>query len=143
MVYEIQSYQMCALNRELSLNTVTVLFYDQQLQQVSSAKYLGVTIDSHLTWKDHINDICSKANSAKAFLQRNIYQCPKAIKSNCYKSLVRPILEYAAPVWCPFLQCQTYQNIEKIQRSMARFVMNDNFQYSSVTNMMNHLSWPN
>ena len=100
--------------------------YDQQLQQVSSAKYLGVTINSHLTWKDHIIDICSKANSAKAFLQRNIYQCPKAIKSNCYKSLVRPIIEHAAPVWCPFLQCQTYQ-IEKIQRSMARFVMNDNF----------------
>ena len=24
---------------------------------------------------------------------------------------------------------------------MARFVMNDNFRYSSVTNMMNHLSW--
>ena len=129
------------ITNKITLFKHSYSIYDQQLQQLSSAKYLGVTIDSHLTWKDHINDICSKDNSAKAFLQRNIYQCPKAIKSSCYKSLVRPILEYAAPVWCPLLQCQTYQ-IEKIQSSMAHFVMNDNFRYSSATNMMNHLFWP-
>ena len=115
--------------------------YNQQLREVSSAKYLGLSIDGHLTWKDHINEICSKANSAKAFLRRNIYQCPKSIKSNCYQTFVRPILEYAAPVWSPFLQCQIYQ-IEKIQRNMARFILNDYSHYSSVTNMINHLSWP-
>ena len=54
---------------------------------------------------------------------------------------MRPILEHAAPVWSPFLQCQIYQ-IEKIQRNMARFVLNDYSRYSSVTNMINHLSWP-
>jgi len=115
--------------------------HNQQLQQVSSAKYLGITIDSHLSWKDHIDEICSKANSAKAFLRRNIHQCPRSIKSNCYKIFARPILEYAAPVWSPFLQCQIYQ-IERIQCSMARFTINDYSQYSSVANMMNHLSWP-
>ena len=58
-----------------------------------------------------------------------------------YKSFIRPILEYAAPVWCPFQQTQIYQ-IERIQRNMARFVMNDYSRYSSVTSMLNHLSWP-
>ena len=43
--------------------------YNQQIQQNKSAKYLGVMIDEHLTWKDHVNDICSKAINAKAFLQ--------------------------------------------------------------------------
>ena len=33
--------------------------YSQKLKQVTSAKYLGITIDSHLTWKGHINEICS------------------------------------------------------------------------------------
>ena len=54
---------------------------------------------------------------------------------------MKPILEYAAPVWSPFLQCQIYQ-IEKIQCNMARFILNDYSRYSSVTNMINHLSWP-
>jgi len=127
-------------NKKTFLN-YSYTIYNQQLQQVSSAKYLGVTIDSHLNWKDHIDEISAKANSAKAFLRRNIYQCPKSIKSNCYKTFVRPILEYAAPVWSPFQHCQIYQ-IERIQRSMARFTLNDYSQCSSVTNMMNHLSWP-
>ena len=115
--------------------------YDQYIKQTSSAKYLGVTIDRHLTWKDHINEICNKANITKAFLKRNIHQCPTSIKANCYKSFVRPILEYAAMIWSPHLQYQTYQ-LEKIQRSAARFVMNDYSRYSSVSNMLNHLSWP-
>ena len=32
--------------------------------------------------------------------------------------------------------------IKRIQRSMACITLNDYSQYSSVTNMMNHLSWP-
>jgi len=39
--------------------------YSQQLQHVISAKYLGIIIDSHLTWKDHINKISS--NQSKYF----------------------------------------------------------------------------
>ena len=105
--------------------------YSQQIKHVTSSKYLGIIIDSHLTWKDHINEISSKANSAKGFLKRNIYQCPTIIKPNCYKSFIRPILEYATPVWCPFQQPQINQ-IKRIQRNMARFVMNDYSRYSIV-----------
>ena len=100
-----------------------------------------MVIDQHLTWKEHVNNICSKAIKAKAFLQRNLHQCPASIKSNCYTSLVRPILEYAAIVWSPHLQCQKNQ-IEKIQRSAARFVTNDFSYHSSVTSMLTHLKWP-
>lgn len=44
-------------------------------------------------------------------------------------------------MWSPFLQCQIDQ-IERVQHSAARFVMNDFSRYSSVTFMLNHLSWP-
>ena len=70
----------------------------------------------------NINEICNKANTAKTFLQRNIYQCPISIKANCYKSLVRPILEYTATTWSPHLQHQIYHS-EKVQRSAAHFMI--------------------
>ena len=112
-----------------------------QIHQVNSAKYFGVTIDQHLTWKDHINNICHKVNSIKGFLRLNLHQCPTSTKSNCYKIFVRSILEYAATVWSPYLQYQIYQ-LDKVQRSAARFVMNNFSRFSSVTSMLNHLSWP-
>ena len=92
-------------------------------------------IDKYLTWKEHVNDICSKAIKAKAFLQRNLHRCPTSVKSNCYTSLVRPILEYAATIWSPHLQYQKHQ-IEKVQHSAARFVTGDFSYRSSVTNML-------
>ena len=115
--------------------------YNQQIQQNNSAKYLGVVIDGHLTWKDHVNDICSKAIKAKAFLQRNLHQCPPSMKSNCYISIVKPILEYATTIWSPHLQYQIHQ-LEMVQRSATRFVTNDFSYRSSEASMLIDLKWP-
>ena len=74
---------------------------DISIQEVSSTKYLGVTITNDLSWSTHITNITSKALSVKAFLQRNLKSCPTQIKLKCYNAMIRPILEYANPVWSP------------------------------------------
>ena len=50
-------------------------------------------------------------------------------------------MEYAASVWDPHQQ-YLIDNIEKIQRRVARWVLSDHRQQSSVTNMLNQLHWP-
>ena len=72
------------------------------IKKVSCAKYLGIIFDQNLTWKEHINSVCSKANVIKALLQRNLTHGPNNVKYNCYKTLLRPVLEYAITVWSPF-----------------------------------------
>ena len=64
------------------------------LDETCSAKYLGVTIDSKLKWKHHYANTVKKANSVLAFLQRHLYSCPPYVKENCFKTFVRPILEW-------------------------------------------------
>ena len=115
---------------------------NKKLKTASSVKYLGVHIDEHLTWKEHIKHTISKANSARAFLQRNIDCCPMRIKDTCYKMMVRPIIEYAAIIWSPHTQSATVCKIETVQRKAARFVCNNYYRYSSVTNMLQQLGWP-
>jgi len=56
---------------------------------------LGVTIDEHLTWNDHVKTVVSKANTVKGFLQHNIKYCPSIVKARCCNS-IRPELEYAS-----------------------------------------------
>ena len=83
--------------------------------------------------------VTKKANNTTAFLHRNLSNSPQHIKDNCYKTFVRPQLEYAATVWAP----HTDINIGKLeaQRHTARFVRNDYNHTSSVTAMMRALEW--
>ena len=69
--------------------------HGKALKEVTGAKYPGETINRKLTWNDHIANITKKANNTRAFLQHNISSCPLTIKSRCYQTFVRLIVEYA------------------------------------------------
>ena len=58
-----------------------------------------------------------------------------------YFTLVRPIIEYAAPVWDPYTQRNIYK-IEMVQRRAARFVCGRYHNTSSVSEMLQDLEWP-
>ena len=60
-----------------------------------------MTISKDLKWNTQVSNICTKANRTLGFLRRNLSSCPQDIKEVAYKGLVRPILEYASPVWDP------------------------------------------
>ena len=88
--------------------------HDHQRNEVKGAKYLGVTIDRTLSWNEHINNVTKKANNTRAFLQRNINRCPDAIKTLCYQTFVRPIVEYASTVWDPSTE-KNVKSVENVQ----------------------------
>ena len=87
------------------------------LHETNRAKYLGVTIDNTLSWNSHIDIMTKKANNTTgaAFLS----SCPADVKSRCYKTLVRPQLEYVATVWDPWTQTNI-SKIETVQRRVVR-----------------------
>ena len=104
------------------------------LEETDSAKYLGVNIHHKLSWNHHIQKVTSKANSTRAFLQRNIHQCPRETKVLCYKTLLRPVIEYASIIWDPHTNANI-SRLEMIQRRYARFVFHDYRRSSSVSAM--------
>ena len=80
-----------------------------------------------------------KANSVRAFLQRNLSNCPRPVKEQSYNTYVRPILEYASTVWDPHTKELTSQ-LEMVQRRAARFVTADYRRRHSVTLMLRPLT---
>jgi len=96
MVFDPAKCKFLRITNKINYISMHYFIKGQEIQEVSSAKYLGVTIDQHLTWNNHVKQVTNKANKIKCFLQRNLKHCPINVKVNCYKSLVRPIPEYAS-----------------------------------------------
>ena len=107
----------------------------QTLGNVQSAKYLGITISDNMDWGQHISEISSKATKTLSFLRRNLAFAPRSIKEVAYKTLVRPKLEYAAPIWSPYSKLQINQ-VEKVQRTAARRTYRRWRNTSSVSEML-------
>ncbi|XP_072023008.1 uncharacterized protein [Amphiura filiformis] len=74
------------------------------------------------------------------FLRRNLSCCPRDVKTRCYNTFVRPVVEYASCVWNHTTK-RNITNFESVQRSAARYIMNDYSRESSVTSMLNYLGW--
>ena len=62
-------------------------------------KFLGLYIDKHLTWKEHINIICSKIARAIFAINRVKHFIPhKALKS-LYYTLIHNHITYGIHAW--------------------------------------------
>ena len=68
-------------------------------KQVDSTKYLGITFDSNLTWKSHINELCLKLSKTVGILSKVRHFVNKHILVMLYYSLIYPFLTYGIHVW--------------------------------------------
>jgi len=69
---------------------------------VDSVSDLGVRFDFKLCYSDDVNEKISKAYIVLGVIQRNFIYLNKNTVTLHYKALVRPHLECANVVWCPY-----------------------------------------
>ncbi len=85
-------------------STVPRLIIDgNEIDNVQYAKLLGVTI-----WNKHVENIVSKAG-------KRVYMLYQLKRSSYYVSVIRPVLEYACPVWHTNLNKHLTESIETVQ----------------------------
>ena len=101
--------------------STTQYLLDTPLKDVKSFKDLGVTISKGLSWDNHISITVNKANNLLGLIKRSVGTTNES--SMLYLSLVRPILEYAVPVWCPYI-FENIRALESIQRRASRLAVN-------------------
>jgi len=129
------------ITRKRNPTHATYSIHGHQLATVKTGKYLDVTFAGDLSWKAHVDARTKPANCSLAFLRRNLSSCPKDIKLQCYKSLIRPVLDYAAAAWDPHTQTCISQ-LEAVQRRAARFITGNYRTTSSTSQMIADLGLP-
>ena len=134
--------QVLTVTRKRKIITYDYKIHNYSLERVTSAKYLGLNLDSKLNFNVHINSICKKAHSTRQFLQRTLSRCDIRAKAQAYTTFVRPIVEYSASVWDPHRRSQdSVDQLESVQNKAARFACADWRWTSSVGAMRGKLGW--
>ena len=92
-----------------------------EIEHVFNEKDLGVTIDSSLSFDEHIANKIRVANGIVGLIRRSFsYLDPRSFKK-LFCAFVRPHLEYAQSVWAPHLQ-KHIDAIEKVQIRATKLV---------------------
>ena len=108
-------------------NHNTYTLYDQasgahsQLELTTEQRDLGVWITPDMGSSLHCHKIASNANQVLGRLKRSFKNRSAPSFTLLYKTLVRPHLEYCAPIWSPHL-AKDIDVLEKVQRRATKLI---------------------
>lgn len=99
-----------------------------EIESVEEFKLLGVVLDRKLTMKTHIRHIkkkCYRRIRVMRNLVRNNVPTDKCV--TVYKTQIRSIIEYAAPVYWPMINATDTAELERIQRNSLKTIFGFEF----------------
>ena len=97
---------------------------DVVVNRVGFVKYLGVLLDQHLDFSNHVDTLIKKAASKLQFLYRNRRFLNNYTRKLLCQSLVFSSIEYCASAWYPGLLSSLCGSMDVLQRKCARFTLN-------------------
>ena len=82
----------------IPLKLPSLFINDREIKRITSIKYLGVLIDEHLTWKEHITVIENKVSKNLGLLHRARRVLDSTALKNLYFSFIHSCLNYGNAV---------------------------------------------
>ena len=92
-----------------------------ELQRVEESKFLGIIIDQHLTWKNHIDYITKKIIRTTGLLCRIRFYVNQTHLKMLYNSLIYPYLHYGNIVWANNYPTRL-DKLFKLQKKVLRII---------------------
>ena len=97
---------------------------DNKIEPCGNLKLLGVILSNDLKWSKNTTQICSKGNQRFYFLQKlKQFGLSKAELIHGWKTMIRPITEYAAPLWHSSLTDTDSNRLEKLQKRALGLIL--------------------
>ena len=86
-----------------------------KLDVENEAQFLGITVDSHLSWEKHCNNVANKISRSNSLINRVKKLLPPSSLKLLYDSFIQPHLLYGLPIWggCSNQNKKRIVNIQK------------------------------
>ena len=99
--------------------------------------YLGVNLDSKLTFSKHVSDICDRINNQLKVIKRFRNIVSSNTKTRLYKAFIMPYFLYCSSVW-HFCGVTNAQKLELLNKQALRLISDDNNNtYETLLNNFN------
>ena len=95
----------------------------RQIELVNEFSFLGITVDKHINWKCHIDNICKKVSKTTGIMNRLKNTLPRNILLTLYNSLVLPHLTYGILAW----GASNTNDLLKLQKKAVRIITNSRY----------------
>lgn len=108
----------------------------QIIEWSHSSKYLGLTIDQDLKFKDHIKNVTKRATAIRGMLYPVLnHRSPIPIKTKiiCLQLYIGSVLSYAGPAWAPLLSRSSWRKVESVQNIGLRTITASPWFVNNVT----------
>ncbi|CAB3991364.1 Hypothetical predicted protein [Paramuricea clavata] len=113
---------------------------NEAVERVNSHKLLGVWHQNNLKWNCHVKNIVRKANKQMFSLREcSRANLPPEVGITCYESKIRPVLEYAAPIWGGLPQ-YLIDEIEGIQNRCIKILGTSRCDFETLEQGRAHLT---
>ena len=109
------------------------------IEEAKDEKLLGVKIDKHLNWDNHIDFLIDKLNSRICLLKRAKTYLNHRLGNLLYNALIRPLFEYCCTVWGN-TKNENLLRLLRVQKRCARLILDANFSDNSVE-LFSKLGW--
>ena len=113
--------------RRKRTGNIIVKINDTEIKHVESTKFLGIYIDSNLTWKVHINHIVNKVAKTTGILYKARHFFSSQALRTLYYSLIYPYLNYGNIIWGNTYPSRL-ESIRKLQRKIIRIISFSDFR---------------
>jgi len=88
-----------AFSYRKSIDIPQVCMDGSEITRTDCVKFLGLYLDQHLTFKQHINHVSEKVSKSLGILSKLRYFLPHATLKMLYQSLIHPYLSYGVEAW--------------------------------------------
>ena len=116
--------------KKLPLNIPALYLGQEEIPRVYLFRYIGLTLDPSLSWKNQINNICTRLNSFFGIFRYLRNKIPPAIKRQVYLSTASPILNYGIELYA-LSSSKLMNRLQSKQNQLLKVLYNKDWFYDS------------
>lgn len=125
--------ELIVFSRKRKEKVQPITLENEVIEPKNVVKYLGMYLDSKLSFTEHIKKTKAKAIASKSNLYNLLNKRSSLSTENkmiIFKMLIRPVLLYAAPIWS-----NTYKsNIQKLEAEQSKILRMISKEMPNITN---------